>query len=1122
MFGTDNAITQMILDFFSGCKTSSAINRQSIIKHQFFLWPLAFVLPFSLTSQTNLSLLGRKTFSEDLSDVWGFAANGKEYALVGLYSGVSIVDVTNPASPTQLFFVTTAQSDWHDIATWNGYAYVTNETGGGLTIINLNYLPDSIRTYTSGGGIGLTKAHTVFTDENGIAYVAGGNMSAGRGVLMFDVNTNPIVPSLVGRYDVHYVHDVFVRGDTMWTAEINDGMFAVVDISNKGNPVILADNFTPARATHNLWLSDDGTTLLTTDEINNAYLASYDVSDLGNITLLDTFRFNPGTNSLVHNVHYVGGFAVASCYRDGVVIIDASDPENLIAVGNYDTSPLWGGGFNGCWSVYPYLPSGNILASDIEQGLFVLAPLYKKACYLEGIVTDIVSGQPLDNVAVTILPSNPTDYTRMGKYKTGIADSGTYSVRFSKSGYRTHMANHVRLTNGVVTTLHVRLIPAIKVSVAGTVRDAGSAAVPGSIVLFANPVNSYLALTDSLGSFTIDSFDAGEYGAFAGKWGYVTAAQDLIVSSDTSLTVVLQKGYYDDFILDFGWMQTSTAASGHWVRGEPAGTNFNLETSNPDSDVLHDFGDECFVTGNGGGQAGFDDVDDGTVTLISPPFDLSGYFDPYISYHRWFFNAGANTSPNDTLLVKLTNGVDTHTVEHLSGTGNNAWRKKEVRVRDFLPLGTDMRIIFETADRPSTPHLVEAAVDMFSVFDSLYPPAIDFHANRTQGCPGDTFIIEDNSLYEPHAWLWQFPGGMPASSTEQNPIVIYLNPGVYSVTLSATNAGGTATLEKPSFIVIHQPPSVQAAITKTSDSLSHDGSIALSISGNAPFAIAWSTGSTDSILQNLTAGNYSLTVTDAFGCTVTQSFTVNVTPTQLPAVNFTSDKTDGCPGDTFLLTDLSMHLPETWLWLFPGGTPSSSSQQNALVVYSSPGEYDITLSVSNDAGAASLTRQGIIRIHEPPGITAVVTDASSSTAHDGRIEITIDGSPPFTIAWSNGSSGIVLQNLPAGTYSVMVMDSWGCKSYDTLSVSAGTSLNTLSATVNIFPNPLNQSVTVESAVPVWLSFFNSRGHKLNEMNLQAGQRIDWGRYQMPGVYFMAVSPDASGNKRKIIKLVKIN
>ncbi len=53
-------------------------------------------------------------------------------------------------------------------------------------------------------------------------------------------------------------------------------------------------------------------------------------------------------------------------YRDGVVITDVTNPSVMVKTGEYDTSPLSGSGYNGSWGVYPYLPSGNIIASDME------------------------------------------------------------------------------------------------------------------------------------------------------------------------------------------------------------------------------------------------------------------------------------------------------------------------------------------------------------------------------------------------------------------------------------------------------------------------------------------------------------------------------------------------------------------------------------------------------------------------------------------------------------------------------------------------------------------------------------------------------------------------------------
>ncbi|RMG95849.1 MAG: choice-of-anchor B family protein, partial [Chloroflexi bacterium] len=330
-----------------------------------------------------------------------------------------------------------------------------------------------INTYTWTGN-GFSTAHNLFIDENGYAYICGANIYNG-GVFILNLNASPVNPPVVGAYTRAYVHDLFVRGDTMWTAEINNGQFGVVNVSNKANPQLLALQNTPGNFAHNVWLSANGKYLFTTDEISGGVIAAYDVSDLNNISELGRFQSNPGSGVIPHNVFWHQDFLVISYYRDGVVIADATYPNNIIQTGAYDTSPLSGNGFNGCWGVYPYLPSGNILASDIESGLFVLTPAYVHACFLEGLVSDSTTGLPLNGVTIELVNQNITTQSGLdGRYYTGIATAGSYSVRFSKQGYVTRTVPAVPLTNGNLVTLNVALIPSSTFTLTGTVTDTAN------------------------------------------------------------------------------------------------------------------------------------------------------------------------------------------------------------------------------------------------------------------------------------------------------------------------------------------------------------------------------------------------------------------------------------------------------------------------------------------------------------------------------------------------------------------------------------------------------------------------------------------------------------------------
>ncbi len=426
-----------------------------------FIATLGFLLyaTISLNAQRNLDYLGYLPYSQTLSDVWGYvAADGHEYALVGALDGVSVVDVQDPALPVELAFLPGAESIWRDLKVWQQYAYVTNETGGGLAILDLSNLPFSVDTF-SYRERDLWSAHNLFIDSSGIAYICGANIDGG-GVTMLDLSSNPLEPVFVGAYSDRYVHDVYVRGDTMWTADIQIGEFSVIDISDKSNPVVLASQSTPFGLTHNCWLSEDGASLAVTEEYFAGHILTYDVSDLSDIRELGRFRSNWESNVIPHNVFYRGNWLVSSYYRDGVFLTDATRPQNLVGTGFFDTSPFPSdGAFNGCWGVYPYLPSGRILATDIEEGLFILEPSYKRASYLEGRVTDTMRSLPKIYAQVEIMGTNARPYITGldGEYRTGTVDSGLFTIRVTASGCQTALFPNVLLQPGQVRLLDVDL-----------------------------------------------------------------------------------------------------------------------------------------------------------------------------------------------------------------------------------------------------------------------------------------------------------------------------------------------------------------------------------------------------------------------------------------------------------------------------------------------------------------------------------------------------------------------------------------------------------------------------------------------------------------------------------------
>lgn len=668
----------------------------------------------------NVTFRDNLTYSNEMSDVWGWEnpADGKEYAIATLTNGVSLVEVSNPDAIVQRDFISGVNSLWRDAKTWGDYAYVVTEGGGGMLIIDMADLPGTVSTNTWNGGIGFSSAHNIFIDENGYGYLCGSNGSLGT--VIVDLNANPTNPPVVGSYTTRYVHDLYVENDIMYTAEINNGIFSVIDVSTKSSPVVLATQSTSSNFTHNIWLSDDGDYVFTTDEVNNANVDAYNISDLSDINEVD--RFRPGTtgSSIPHNTFVKGNLLFTAWYRDGLRITDATIPENMIEVGWYDTSPLSGGGFNGAWGTYPYLPSGNVLVSDIEGGLFVLTPSYIGAAFLSGSVTDAGTSGLIFDATVSIIsgPSTTTDV--FGQYQTGLAGGGTLSVQVSKTGYVTQTITGISLTAGVTTNLDVALVPNVSITVSGNVTSGGSA-VPFANVQFIDVIgNINNTAANASGFYSINIF-SDTYDIIAGKWGYITGlTSGTSILSSTTINLSIDEGYYDDFTLDFGWTIANTATTGVWTRAEPIATDFDGVPANVNADIPGDISNQCYMTGNGGGAAGTDDIDGGRTVLISPVFDLTGYSDPYIDYSRWFFNDGGSSAPNDTLLVTLSNGSATATIETVldGDPAESSWKEVSIRVSDFIAPTSNMVIRFASSDLPSAGgHLVEAAVDGFEVIE---------------------------------------------------------------------------------------------------------------------------------------------------------------------------------------------------------------------------------------------------------------------------------------------------------------------------------------------------------------------------------------------------------------------
>ena len=629
---------------------------------------IASTATFCQNPDFNLTQVSQVVYPEGCNDIWGYVDdNGVEYAVLGTRTATVVLNLEDPANPQQIYRVDGSMTTWRDMKTWDNYIYsVCDNCPDGLVIIDMTDpvtpthkivldIPDMV----NGGTERLGAVHNIFIDEFGFLYLAGGDQING-GVVVIDVHTDPWNPAIVGYGPARYSHDVYVRNNLAYSADIYNGFFSVLDVTDKSDIQQLATQNTISLFTHNAWLSDDSNYLYTTDEVDFAYIESYDVSDLTDIKRVDIYR-PPSTEHLgvtPHNVHVFNDYLVVSYYTDGIKIIDAQYPDNLIEVGSFDTYLTGSGGTNGLWGAYPFLPSGLVLISDMINGLYVLQPNYVRASYLQGKVTDAITDANITEVKIDILGTQPNieQTNNFGTYKTGIADEGMIDVMFSHPSYRDTIVN-VSLSSDSITILDVKMTPRNSyVVLTGKLTSADGVPLPNEDIYFDAQTASFSFTTDVAGDYSGFIFDGMVYEVSAGSWGF---GDTLMTVADVSgglvdITLPGKGRYYQDrFLTDQGWMVDNMAVTGDWERGTPVGSDFQGQL-NPDGDSPFDVGDKCYGTGLEGNTPFDNDVDGVYNTLWSPEFFLhSEILGLTLSFDYWFRASDINGTPNDTLEVEV-------------------------------------------------------------------------------------------------------------------------------------------------------------------------------------------------------------------------------------------------------------------------------------------------------------------------------------------------------------------------------------------------------------------------------------------------------------------------------------
>ncbi len=381
---------------------------------------------YDLMATVSLQELSGST-TADGSDIWGWTdpTTGKEYAIVGTSNSTAFVDISDPINPVVLGRLNTnaGTNFWRDIKIYNNYAFIVADIVGnhGVQVFDLtrlrnvtsppvNFTADTVYT-------GVASCHNIVINEDkAVAYLVGCRADNGGGPIFLDIS-DPLNPTSLGGYTGSgYTHDAQVvtysgpdtahNGKEIFIGS-NENEIVILDVTDKSNVVELSTvDYPQVGYVHQGWLTEDQRYFILGDENDegnfglNTRTLVFNFTDLDNPSLSSTY-FGP-TQAIDHNGYVKGNEFFMASYTAGMRVLDitniAASTNAMTEIGFFDTYPNSNGAnTDGAWSVYPYFPSGNIIISDTNNGLFIVR---KSGTLSTGSIT-----KPKNNYIITPNPA---------------------------------------------------------------------------------------------------------------------------------------------------------------------------------------------------------------------------------------------------------------------------------------------------------------------------------------------------------------------------------------------------------------------------------------------------------------------------------------------------------------------------------------------------------------------------------------------------------------------------------------------------------------------------------------------------------------------------------------------
>lgn len=359
-----------------------------------------------------------------------------------------------------------------------------------------------------------------------------------------------------------------------------------------------------------------------------------------------------------------------------------------------------------------------------------------------------------------------------------------------------------------------------------------------------------------------------------------------------------------------------------------------------------------------------------------------------------------------------------------------------------------------------------------------------------------------------NSYLFEWTGGQTGDSVGN------LSAGNYAVT--ATDSLGCTATGTFSVAAVGQL-SVGVDTTGISchpaDGESSDGSAAATSNGVPPYVWAWQDGQMGQTIEMLGAGSYSVTVTDALGCSGTTTTTLLFPDSIGLTVEATPIVCQGLADASASANAGGGTMPYSYQW----ATGETTTEISGI----GSGTYTVTLTDAN--GCQTVSGVEILE-NTTVQIDTLVGHPTGPTAMDGTITVqnVNGGTPPYSFSWDTGDTTASIENLPVGTYSLTLTDSLGCTQVFTFVLDfevAASEAGTDEFNITVYPNPAGKSQLITCALK---KEFNSNaeyylldawGRKIREkqkINLNNGA-FNFTAPSSPGIYWLIIE-DGTGRK----------